>query len=95
MSDCRHFVFIIINSLLMASLLGHMPSLWITHKKNGLKPTTRAQCGLECILYKNHQNIFIIIIIVVKCRYLGGISEYRLPMSDVLKHEWYVCFRSI
>jgi hypothetical protein len=37
---------IIIISLLMVPLLGHRLSLWITHKENGPKPTTRAQCGL-------------------------------------------------
>jgi hypothetical protein len=30
----------------MSPLLGHMPSLWITHKENGPLPTTGAQCGL-------------------------------------------------
>jgi hypothetical protein len=39
------FTFIII-SLLMFPLLGHMPSLLITHKENGPFPTTRAQYGL-------------------------------------------------
>jgi hypothetical protein len=29
-------IIIIIISLLMFPLLGHMPSLWITHKENGL-----------------------------------------------------------
>jgi hypothetical protein len=38
--------FIIIISILMSPLLEHRPSLWITHKENGPKPTTRAQCGL-------------------------------------------------
>jgi hypothetical protein len=39
-------IIIIIISLLMSPLLGHRPCLWITHKENGPKPTTRAQCGL-------------------------------------------------
>jgi hypothetical protein len=30
----------------MSPLLGHRPSLWITHEENGPLPTTRAQCGL-------------------------------------------------
>jgi hypothetical protein len=33
-------------SLLMSPLLGHRPSLWITHKANRPQPTTRTQCGL-------------------------------------------------
>jgi hypothetical protein len=37
---------VIIISLLMSSLLGHRPALWIKHKNNGPKPTTRAQYGL-------------------------------------------------
>jgi hypothetical protein len=36
----------IIISLLMSPLLGHRPSLWITHKENEPQTTTRAQCGL-------------------------------------------------
>jgi hypothetical protein len=36
----------IIISLIMSPLLGHRPSLWITHKKNGPLPTTPTQCGL-------------------------------------------------
>jgi hypothetical protein len=31
----------VIISLLMSSLLGHRPSLWITHKENRPLPTTR------------------------------------------------------
>jgi hypothetical protein len=38
--------FIIIISLLKFPLLGHRLSLRITHKVNGPKPITRAQCGL-------------------------------------------------
>jgi hypothetical protein len=30
----------------MTPLLGHRPSLWITHKENAPLPTTRAQVGL-------------------------------------------------
>jgi hypothetical protein len=40
------YLYVIIISILMFSLLGHRPSLWITHKENGPYPTTRAQCGL-------------------------------------------------
>jgi hypothetical protein len=32
--------------IVMSPLLGHRPSLWITHKENRPYPTTRAQCGL-------------------------------------------------
>jgi hypothetical protein len=32
---CKFFVIFIIISLLMSPLLGHKPSLWITHKENG------------------------------------------------------------
>jgi hypothetical protein len=34
------------SAYLMSPLLGHRPSLWITHKENGPYPSTRAQCGL-------------------------------------------------
>jgi hypothetical protein len=51
--DCDNFInyyiiiiIITIISLLMPPLLGHRPSLWITHKEKGRKSTTRAQCGL-------------------------------------------------
>jgi hypothetical protein len=30
----------------MPPLLGHRPSLWITQKENGIKPTMRVQCRL-------------------------------------------------
>jgi hypothetical protein len=33
-------------SLLMTPQLGHRPSLYITYKEKGPKPTTGAQCGL-------------------------------------------------
>jgi hypothetical protein len=36
---------IIIISLLMSPLLGHRPSLWITHKENGSKPSLRPSAG--------------------------------------------------
>jgi hypothetical protein len=39
-------IIIVIISLLMSSLLWHRRSLWNTHKENGPKPTTQAQCGL-------------------------------------------------
>jgi hypothetical protein len=35
------FICIVIISLLMSLLLGHRPSLWITHKENGPLPTRR------------------------------------------------------
>jgi hypothetical protein len=41
-------VIIIIIRLLMFPLLGHRPSLWITHKENGPWLTTQAPCGLVC-----------------------------------------------
>jgi hypothetical protein len=46
LSTTLHSFIIIIISLLMSPLLGHRPSLWITHKENRPYPTTRAQYGL-------------------------------------------------
>jgi hypothetical protein len=45
----------------MSLLLGHRPSLWITHKQKG-PPTTQAQCGLvganDCSREQNYKSIF-------------------------------------
>jgi hypothetical protein len=48
-SECKYLLlykyFIIIISLLMSPLLGHRPSLCMTHKENESIPTTRTQVG--------------------------------------------------
>jgi hypothetical protein len=38
-------LFFIIISLLMSPLLGHRPSLWITHKENGHNPPRGPSAG--------------------------------------------------
>jgi hypothetical protein len=47
-------IIIIIISLIMAPLLGHRTSLWITHKEKGSQSTTRASVQIGgCFLLKH------------------------------------------
>jgi hypothetical protein len=65
----------------MTLLLGHRPSLWITHKENRPLPTTRAQCGLVGIRKVYMHNIIKNILVSALHPCEAGVVVSRLSLA--------------